>query len=283
VIIDFHTHTFPDRIAARAIEKLEGFGDINSCADGTASGLLKSMDGAGIDISVVLPVATAERQVVSINDGAIRARESFSGKGIFSFGAMHPDFADWHAELSRLAQNGIPGFKLHPDYQGVYFNDPRIKNIIYRANELGLTVVTHAGVDIGIEPPVRATPERVLEVVNEVRPEKLVLAHMGGWHNWDTVCEYLADTGAYIDTSFSLGELYFVDDEKGTPWGEKLLSPEKFVEIVRAFGSEKVLFGTDSPWSSQAETVAQINALPLSDTEKQNIFHSNARALLKLC
>ncbi|MBE6938452.1 MAG: metal-dependent hydrolase [Ruminococcaceae bacterium] len=275
MIIDFHTHTFPDRIAARAIEKLEGFGDINSCADGTASGLLKSMDGAGIDISVVLPVATAERQVVSINDGAIRARESFSGKGIFSFGAMHPDFADWHAELSRLAQNGIPGFKLHPDYQGVYFNDPRIKNIIYRANELGLTVVTHAGVDIGIEPPVRATPERVLEVVNEVRPEKLVLAHMGGWQMWDEVADKLFDTNVKVDTSFVLAPHYHRDGREVF-----MLAQDKFVSLVKAFGAERVLFGTDSPWADQSLYVSRLESLGFDEDMLSRIMYKNAADIL---
>ncbi len=275
MIIDFHTHTFPDKIAARAIEKLEGFGDINSCADGTASGLLKSMDGAGIDISVVLPVATAERQVVSINDGAIRARESFSGKGIFSFGAMHPDFADWHAELSRLTQNGIPGFKLHPDYQGVYFNDPRIKNIIYRANELGLTVVTHAGVDIGIEPPVRATPERVLEVVNEVRPEKLVLAHMGGWQMWDEVADKLLNTNVKVDTSFVLAPHYHRDGREVF-----MLTQDKFVSLVKAFGPERVLFGTDSPWADQSLYVSRLEACGFDEDMLSRIMYKNAADIL---
>ena len=77
MIIDFHTHTFPDKIASRAIEKLEGFGDIFSCSDGTSAGLLSSMAKAGISLSVDLPVATAERQVVSINDGAIKKRTDF--------------------------------------------------------------------------------------------------------------------------------------------------------------------------------------------------------------
>ncbi len=275
MIIDFHTHTFPDKIAARAIEKLEGFSNTTAFADGTAAGLTESMAKAEIDISVVLPVATAERQVVSINDGAIRAREAFSGSGIFSFGAMHPDFADWKAELRRLAENGIPGFKLHPDYQGVYFDDKRICDIVYEASALGLTVVTHAGVDIGIEPPVRATPDRVLNLVREVKPNKLVLAHMGGWQMWEEVSQKLVDTNVMVDTSFVLAPHSYRDGRE-----VYMLRKDEFVALVRAFGADRVLFGTDSPWADQAQYVSRLCDSGLEETELQKIMSQNAAKIL---
>ena len=271
MIIDFHTHTFPDKIAARAIEKLEGFGNIYACTDGTSAGLLSSMEKAGIDISVDLPVATAERQVVSINDGVIKKREAFSGKGIFTFGAMHPDFEDWKSELRRLKENGIPGFKLHPDYQGVYFDDKRIKDIVYEASALDLIAVTHAGVDIGVEPPVRATPDRVLSVVKEVRPKKLVLAHMGGWQLWDEVAEVLTEAEVYVDTSFVLAPHYRRSGEEVF-----MLEESKFVSLVRKFGADRVLFGTDSPWADQSVYVERIKSCGFTEEELEKITSKNA-------
>ena len=275
MIIDFHTHTFPDKIAPRAIEKLEGFGNIFACTDGTSSGLLSSMEKAGIDVSVVLPVATAERQVISINDGAIKTCESFTGRGILSFGAMHPDFADWKAELRRLSENGIPGFKLHPDYQGVYFDDKRIKDIVYEASCLGLIVVTHAGVDIGVEPPVRATPDRVLDLINEVHPKKLVLAHMGGWQMWDEVAAGLTGEDVYVDTSFVLAPHYRRSGEE-----VRMLDTESFVSLVRAFGADRVLFGTDSPWADQSVYVKRLLSCGLNVDELEKIMAGNAVRLI---
>lgn len=275
MIIDFHTHTFPDKIAQRAIEKLEGFGNIYSCSNGTASGLLDSMEKAGIDISVELPVATAERQVISINDGVIAKLENFSGKGILTFGAMHPDFADWKAELRRLKENGVPGIKLHPDYQGVYFDDKRFKDIIFEASALGLIVVTHAGVDIGVEPPVRATPDRVLTVIKEIRPEKLILAHMGGWQMWDEAAETLSESGVYVDTSFVLAPHYRRSGEE-----VRMLEKEKFVSLVRKYGTDKVLFGTDSPWADQSVYVDRLGTCGFSEDELENIMAKNAVRLL---
>lgn len=277
MIIDFHTHTFPDKIASAAVKKLENFGDINSCADGTASGLLASMEAAGIDVSVVLPVATAERQVVSINNGAIRLREEFSGKGLFSFGAMHPDFSDWRAELRRLSENGVPGIKIHPDYQGVFFDDRRFMDIIYAASELGLTVVTHSGADIGIDPPVHCTPDRVLNVLRAVRPERLVLAHMGGWQMWKEAAQKLAGEKLMVDTSFVLAPH---SHRNGEP--VEMLDSGEFADLVRSFGAGKVLFGTDSPWADQREYVKRLGAAGLAPEELSAVMSENAREILKL-
>ncbi|NCD22233.1 MAG: amidohydrolase, partial [Spartobacteria bacterium] len=58
MIIDFHTHAFEDSLAAKAIPFLENEGHIKAFTDGRAAGLLASMDRAGIERSVVCPIAT---------------------------------------------------------------------------------------------------------------------------------------------------------------------------------------------------------------------------------
>ena len=56
MIIDFHTHIFPDKIAAKSIENLEKASGIKAATDGTLQGLLDSMDKNNVDISVIMPV-----------------------------------------------------------------------------------------------------------------------------------------------------------------------------------------------------------------------------------
>ena len=58
MIVDFHTHVFPDRIAAAAVHKLKDASHTQSFTDGTLSGLRASMAQAGIDYSVVLPLTS---------------------------------------------------------------------------------------------------------------------------------------------------------------------------------------------------------------------------------
>ena len=55
-----------------------------------------------------------------------------------------------------------------------------------------------------------------------------------------------------------------------------------FCALVNVFGSENVLFGTDSPWTDQKCSLDAFLDLPLSDADKQNILSLNAKRLLSL-
>ena len=281
-VIDFHTHTFPDQIAASAIGKLQAASHTRPFADGTVSGLIKSMTEAGISASVVLPVATSPRQVEHINDASVRLNERAGETGVFSFGCMHPDFEDAKRELRRVAAAGVRGIKLHPVYQGVDIDDPRFLRILDAAGELGLIVTVHAGLDVGFPGETQAVPRKIRNALRAVGPLTLICAHMGGWRCWEEAAELLSDAGVYIDTSFSLGAM--------TPNGDghyrtaeelALLSEKRFVRLIRAFGAERVLFGTDSPWGDQANELRRFLSLPLTDEEKRLILSENAERLLR--
>ena len=75
MIIDFHTHIFPDAIASATVQKLGGISHTRAFTDGTAQNLLESMSRAGVDLSILLPVATRPGQCTSINRFAARINE----------------------------------------------------------------------------------------------------------------------------------------------------------------------------------------------------------------
>ncbi len=282
MIVDIHTHTFPDKIAAPTIEKLQSLSHTKPFSSGTVDALRKSMSAAGVDRSVVLPVATNPRQVVHVNDASVQLNDRAAETGIYSFGCMHPDFPDWKNELSRVAGLGLKGIKLHPVYQGVDLDDPRCLRILDRAAEVGLAVLTHAGLDVGFPGRVNCSPEMALRALKQVGPVPVILAHMGGWRCWDQVEELLWDTRAYLDTSFSLGSMTPLGDGYYGPGDLKLLGAEQFVRMVRKFGSKRILFGTDSPWSDQRDSLARLRALPLTEEELEDILGGNAVRLLGL-
>lgn len=278
-IVDFHTHIFPDRMAEKTVEKLSRISRTRAFTDGSRTALLESMKKAGIACAVTLPVATKPDSIGHINDTVIAT----DGKdGIVAFGAVHPDAPNALSEIDRLAEAGVRGVKLHPVYQGVDLDDKRNLAILYRAGERGLCVTVHAGDDIGFPEVDRACPAMALEAMRQVGPVKLILAHMGGWKRWDEAMTLLSDTTCLLDTSFSLGEIVPRAGEAWTEEEKKLLSAEKFCALVRAFGAERVLFGTDLPWTGQRESVEAILSLPLTEEEKKRILGENARALLGL-
>ena len=282
MIIDIHTHTFPDKIAAATLDKLKHLSHTIPFTDGTAAGLAASMARAGVDRSVVMPVATSPRQVPHVNDASARMNELGAQTGVLSFGCMHPDFDGWKEELARVRDLGLKGIKLHPQYQDTDFDDPRYLRILDRCGELGLVVLTHAGLDIGMPGKDNCSPEMVLRALRQTGPVKLVLAHMGGWRQWDRVEALLPGTGVYLDTSFSLGEITPLDDGHYRPGDLPLLDEAAFLRMVRRFGPDRILFGTDSPWDDQESALARLRALPLEKSELDAILGGNARKLLEL-
>ncbi len=281
MIVDFHTHTFPDSIAARAVGHLAENSHTLPFLDGTAGALAESRRAAGIDRCVVLPVATSARQVPHINDAAIRMNETAEDTGLYSLGAMHPDFPDWREELKRLQKARVRGIKLHPPYQGVPFDDKRYVRILSLAGELGLFTVIHAGLDVGLPGNDSAVPRRIANALRAAGPVTLVCAHMGGWRRWEEAKTLLPPLGVYIDTAFSFGRITPLGDDH--PWREEelqMLDDARMAEMIRAFGPRRVLFGTDSPWMDQAEQIRRLQALPLSDMEKAAVSGGNAARLM---
>ena len=279
MIIDIHTHSFPPSIAAKAIPKMEEMAKSRAYTNGTPDALLSSMKEAGIDVSVLLPVATSAAMVEKLNSLAIANNEHFSGSGLYSLGTMHPEYKNYRAELARIKDRGITGIKLHPAYAGTDLDSVAYLNIIERAAELDLAVIIHAGLDIGIMPHNFSSVKHICTVLKEIAPEKFILAHMGGWKGWDEVEKTLCGENVYLDTSFSLGkyeppEGVFVPDEE-----TKMLSDEQFKRVVKKHGANKILFGTDSPWSEQKSTLEKVKELLPEETQTA-ILCNNTKQLL---
>ena len=281
MIIDFHTHTFPEKIAEKALKGLSDSSRAVPYTDGTASSRLNSMEKAGINISVNLPVATKAHQVEGINNIAIDMfREDFT-EGIVEFGSMHPECGNVKEELKRISKIGVKGIKIHPAFYQLDICDNRIKEIIYEAQSLDLIVLTHAGWDIGFPEANYIPVKSLLEIDKEIAPKKMVLAHMGGWNDWETVESDLAGSDYYFDTSFSIGKINARPDLED-PMRTYNMQDDDFVRLSKKHGIEKILFGTDSPWSDQTDYVEKINSLDFSKDEKEQILYINAKKLLKI-
>lgn len=279
VIIDFHAHTFPEQIAKRAIAKLSESAHIKNYLDGTLDALKLSMREAGIGYAVLLPVATKPAQQEDINRAAVLANEHFQETGILSFGGIHPDNENYRQIIRELASHGVRGIKLHPVFQQTNFDDMRYLRIMECACEYDLIILTHAGLDASFPDQTFAAPFRIRNALKQIQPDKLVLAHMGGWNFWDEAEELLAPYNVYLDTAYSLSPLR---SNTGTATDEhyKPLSREQFLRMVKTFGTDHILFGSDSPWTDLKESLSLIRESGLSDSDIDDILGNNAAKLL---
>ena len=266
MIIDFHAHVFPERIAARTVALLEKNAGTHAHSDGTAEGLEKRLVEAGVDLALNLPVLTSPTQfesVLGFAEGLNLKRAE--GARVLSFAGMHPDLDDIEGRMRLIKEKGFLGVKIHPDYQGRFINDPGYIRIIECARDLDLIVVTHSGVDEAFtDAPVRCTPELALEVCRRVPYRKMVFAHLGANEMFDEVLDALADREVYFDTANVLPKI----------------SEETFMRTLSRIGEDRILFATDSPWSGIKESIEIIKSFSLRKEAEEKIFAKNAMALL---
>jgi hypothetical protein len=259
-IIDFHAHAFPDTLAARAISQLEHGSGVKAFLDGRVSSLLAAMDAAGIGTSVICSIATKPEQFAPILEWS----KAIASPRIVPFPSIHPRGPDPVGQAHRVAEAGFLGVKLHPYYQEFDLDDEALLPLYRAIDALGLLLVVHTGFDFAFPRHRRADPVRICRVLEQVPSLRLVTTHMGAWNDWDEVEKHLIGKPIAMDLSLSID----------------LLGRERARAMILAHPIDRVLFGTDSPWGSQAATLEGLRALALGEEREQAILWKNARALL---
>lgn len=258
--IDMHAHIFPEKIAEKASASIGGFYDIPMCMDGTLGTLLRTGAAHGLVHYVVQSVATRADQVLGINDYIARAVEAHPGL-LTGFGTLHPEMDDPGAEVERVMALGLKGIKLHPDFQAFQADSPKAMRI-YEAVEGRLPLLIHAG-----DPRYDySSPRRLAAVLDAFPSLTMIAAHLGGWEEWEEAAAYLMPRKLYVDSSSSLYHF----------------TPEAGAARIRAWGIDRVLFGTDYPMWDYEHELERVAKLGLTPEEEDKLFYRNAARLLGL-
>lgn len=261
MLIDFHTHAFPEQIAPRALQTLSyAAGGLKPQTEGTVASLKEQLKKDGVDLAVVLSIATNPGQQKKVNDFAIAVNED---PMLFAFGSIHPEAEDALEELERIHAAGLKGVKFHPEYQCFYADDEKMKPIYQKISQLGLITLFHAGQDIGFLPPYHAMPEHLLGALKWL-DTPVVAAHWGGMGCYQEVIDKLCGTDLYLDLSFGYG-----------------LIPKKQAQLIlEKHTPDKLLFGSDLPWHRPSWEKRLLDTLELSEGDRDKICFQNAQKLL---
>ncbi|HBE79178.1 MAG TPA: amidohydrolase [Firmicutes bacterium] len=264
MVIDIHTHAFPDDLAEKALSTLLANLDnlYTPVSNGTISGLLKNMNEWNIDISVVQPIVTKQSQTQKTNEWA----SSIHSDRMISFGSIYPHTDNYKRDIDLVVGLGLKGLKFHAEYQNFSIDDQKMFKIYDYALSKGLIILHHGGADPGMPKPYKSSPRQFARIIDAMKGGIIVAAHLGGHAQWDDVEKYLVGKNIYLDTS--MGFEYFPNDQ--------------FLRIVKNHGADKILFASDSPWSNAKTEVEHLRALPLLESEKKNILGENAKRLLNM-
>ncbi len=261
-IIDCHCHVYPDKIAMKASDAIGEFYSIKMTYDGRIDTMIAEAKKAGVTHSLIFSVATKPTQTRSINEFIARTVES--NPDIFTgLGTMHPESEELEGDIEHLISLGLKGVKLHPDIQGFKVDDYRCLKIYELCEKNGLPVLFHTG-DTRYD---YSNPNRIKPILEIYENLTVIGAHLGGYTMWEQAVGELAGyKNFYVDCSSSMFAL----------------TPEKTTELIRRYGADRVLFGTDYPMWNISEELERFARLGLNNEERELILYKNAQKLFDI-
>ena len=275
MVIDFHTHNFPDALAPKAIKSMcdQLQGQFPPIADGTVASQLRDMKAAGVDRSVVCPIATKPTQFDVIFRRSCAVREGTEGEEaaqrLLFLVSVHPFDSEFKAHIKAIAQAGFAGVVFHPYYQGFRLDDPAVRSVFQAVRDEGLFAISHCGKDCGfLDAPMTCGPEQIETLLTAVPGLTFVACHLGGFDGNPVraVDRLLPFENCYIDTAR-------IANQDGDPEAER---------ILREFPVDRILFGTDYFWREEALLKAWVEEVHPDPVDREKIFHLNAERLLKM-
>lgn len=261
-VIDGHCHIYPEKIAEKAAVSVGNFYSEKPFCKGTVDDLTEIGSNCGIDRYLIQSVATTPKQVKSINE-FISEIVAEQPEKFIGFGTLHPDSENQSADIDKLQELGLIGVKLHPDIQNFKIDDYRCLKIYEECEKRGLPILIHTG-DYRYD---NSNPNRLIPILEIYKKLTVIGAHFGGWSLWDEASQALSKfDNLYVDCSSSLS---YIDRQTA-------------VKIIKRYGADKVLFGTDYPLHSPENELKLFFELGLSAEDNRKILSENIKRLLKL-
>ncbi len=279
MIVDFHTHIFPPGVVEkREVLLAEDATFAALYADreaelASAEDLLRSMDEAGVDVSVALGFAWRdEAKVRAHNDYLLAAAAASEGRIVaFCTLPLAAGPAAIEEEAQRCLRLGAHGFgELRPDNLDFDLAGSDGEVLGRLAAETGAILLFHASEPVGHEYAgkqglgLASLYQFILQNPNA----RIVAAHWGGG---------LPFYSLMPEVSAALGNVGF--DSAGT---SLLYSPSIYAAVADLVGASSIVFGSDFPLLKQKRSRQWIEAAELTVAQREMVLGGNASVLLGL-
>jgi predicted TIM-barrel fold metal-dependent hydrolase len=279
VIVDAHTHVFSRAVAENRDAYLAAdatFAELYAAPEArlaSAEDLLRSMDEAGVDVSVALGFAWRDPETCRLHNDYLLEASSSSGGRIVAFPTL-PLAAGAKAietEARRCVATGARGFgELRPDNLDFDLAGPPGDALATLAQELDAVLLFHV-----TEPAGHAYPGKqggnLRDFASFVAAHpgvRVIGAHWGGGLPFYATMPKARDTLANLRVDTAASSLLYDDTIYG--------------RVTQLTGAKSVLFGSDYPLLSQSRSRARLEAGGLEPETLAAVLGGNAAALLNL-
>jgi predicted TIM-barrel fold metal-dependent hydrolase len=249
MIIDVHCHAwqFPGDFTQSFIDQA------NRAKGGTPIDLTATFEDyraqATDDTLTIVFGGKAKLSGVWVDDKFVAAHVAKHAENLIGFMSIDPTQDGWYSELREgYEELGMQGIKLLPMYAGFSPDDPRIEPIYRFAARNNLPILLHMGTTFVPQAPLAYTLPRLIEPAAVKYPEvKFILAHLGHPYEGDCIVTIRKNPNVYADISALHYRPYQLFNS---------------LSLVQEYGVwNKVLFGTDFPFTTVTKTIEGLAAL----------------------
>jgi uncharacterized protein len=273
VIVDFHTHIFPQEVRDKRDEYVKRDATFEAmyanpkAKIATAEELLASMEYAGVDVSVALGFAWREHELcVRHNDYLLEVAAKSDGR-IVPFCTVNMAADEAPGEMQRCVAAGAKGLgELRPESQNWDLNGEPGARLAELARERGLVLLFH-----------------VTEVGGHEYGGKEGL-QLGAFYRFAMQHTDLSIVGAHL-----AGGLPFAMPENprvslaacADTAARRFLYPESaYPDFVDRWGARRLLLGSDFPLVTQAAQIEDVRLNLRRKAERDLVLGGNAARLL---
>lgn len=280
MIIDFHTHIFPEDICSNRENYFHGEPAFKLLYDSPksrlmgAEDLIAAMDDQNVDMSVVFGFPWNKGELAKKNnDYVIEAVAKFPHRlrGFACFDMGWNGAAD---ETRRCINSGLSGvgelaFYLSGIDEDAVLSLEPVMNICRESGNLPVSIHTNESVGHKYSGKTPVTMNQIYKLATAFPENRIVLAHLGGGILFYNLLRKEAKE--------VLKNIWY--DTAAAPF---LYDPAIYRAVKEIGVMDKILFGTDYPLLKPARYYQDLDASGISEKDKNNILGGNAMALLKI-
>lgn len=235
----------------------------------TTEKLLLDMNNNGINKAVIQQINPPNKNSADIMEEIV-----IQNKQLYTFGSVHPFDENIDRKIRHYMNLHIKGWKINPHVCGFSIDCQESLALIEKLSRTGLPILCCSG--LGLPQEVLSTNIPSKQTKKDVRNQSLdkykvvldtfpnttfILAHSGCFE-FETMVNLLKNhQNVYTDIS---------------------VQPTEHIKmLIEKIGSERILFGTDYPFVTQAFSILSVLRATKNENERTCIFSKNARKLLR--
>lgn len=236
----------------------------------TVDRLMMDIDANHIGKAVVQQINPPKKSCAKVMDNIVKNNDR-----LYTFGSIHPFADNILAKIDNYMKMDIKGWKLNPHIWGVPIDCDESITLLKELAKTNLPIMSCSGIGLPQEMLDSAVPTK--QTKKEVMTQHLP--------KFEKVLDCIPDTRVILAHSGCFDFEFIVDIMNKYPntYTDISIQPAANIKkLIGEIGSERILFGTDYPFVTQAFSILSVLRATDIEQERVNIFSENAKKILLL-